>query len=248
MAYFERMSEQLQVGELLVEVVRKDIRNVHLAVLPPDGRVRVATPLRIDNDAVRRLVIGRLGWIHAQQVKFAEQPRQTRRAYVAGETHYFQGRSYRLEVQEVMSGPNGVVLRGNAFMTLRVRPGSDEATRRRVVQDWYREQLKAALPALAAKWQPRLGAQARDWQVKLMKTKWGTCNIEARRIWLNLELVKVRPELLEYVVVHELVHLLERAHNARFRELLNQHLPAWRRCRDELNSGELAAYEEFGLE
>lgn len=236
----------MQIGGLRIEVISKDIRNVHLAVLPPDGQVRVAVPLAVDEDAVRRLVIGRLGWIREQQAKFAGQLRQTRREYVAGETHYFEGRGYRLEIQEITTGANRVELRSNAFMTVYVRPGSEEAARRRVVQDWYREQLKAQLPDLAAKWQPRLGVQARDWQVKLMKTKWGTCNIEARRIWLNLELAKAAPALLEYVVVHELIHLLERAHNNRFRELLDQHLPAWRRYRDELNSGELAAYEEFG--
>lgn len=241
------MTEQLQVGELRIDVVRKNIRNVHLAVLPPDGRVRVATPLAVDDDAVRRLVIGRLGWIQAQQAKFEGQERQTLREYVAGETHYFRGRGYRLEIQEITTGANRVELRGNAFMTLFVRPGNDVGARARVVQGWYREQLKEQIPALAAKWQARMGVQAREWQVKLMKTKWGTCNAEAGRIWLNLELVKVAPALLEYVVVHELIHLLERAHNERFRGLLDQYLPAWRRCRDELNGGALAAYEEFGV-
>ena len=240
------MKEELTIGDLTIELVRKDIRNVHLAVLPPDGKVRVAMPLAVDDDAVRRLVIGRLGWIHEQQAKFAGQERQSRREYVAGETHYFQGRAYRLEVQEITSGANGVELRSNSFMTLYVRPGSDVAARARVVQGWYREQLKNQLPALALKWQGRIGVQARDWQVKLMKTKWGTYNAAAGRIWLNLELAKVAPVLLEYVVVHELIHLLERAHNERFRALLDQHMPAWRRYRDELNGGELAAYEEYG--
>ena len=240
------MSKTIQVGILAVALVRKNIRNVHLAVLPPDGKVRVATPLAVDDDAVRRLVIGRLGWIREQQAKFERQERQTRREYVAGETHYFQGRAYRLEIEEITSGANRVELRSNAFMTVYVRPDSDVAARARVVQGWYREQLKEQLPALATKWQARIGVQARDWQVKLMKTKWGTCNAEAGRIWLNLELAKVAPALLEYVVVHELIHLLERAHNERFRGLLDQYLPAWRRRRDELNGVELAAYEEYG--
>lgn len=240
------MKHELVIGDLRVEIVRKSIRNVHLAVLPPDGRVRVATPLAVDDDAVRRLVIGRLSWIRAQQVKFEGQERQTLREFVAGETHHFQGRGYRLEIQEITTGTNRIELRGNAFMTLYVRPGSDLATRARVVQEWYREQLKEQIPVLVTKWQARIGVQVREWQVKLMKTKWGTCNAEASRIWLNLELAKVAPALLEYVVVHELIHLLERAHNERFRGLLDQHLPAWRRCRDELNKGELAAYEEFG--
>ena len=240
------MKHKLVIGDLGVEIVRKSIRNVHLAVLPPDGRVRVATPLAVDDDAVRRLVIGRLSWIRAQQAKFEGQERQTLRKFVAGETHHFQGRGYRLEIQEITTGANRIELRGNAFMTLYVRPGSDLAARARVVQEWYREQLKEQIPVLVAKWQTRIGVQVREWQVKLMKTKWGTCNAEANRIWLNLELAKVAPALLEYVVVHELIHLLKRAHNERFRELLDQYLPAWRRCRDELNGGELAAYEEFG--
>ena len=241
------MKHELVIGDIGVEIVRKSIRNVHLAVLPPDGRVRVATPLAVDDDAVRRLVIGRLSWIRTQQAKFEEQERQTLRKYVAGETHYFRGRGYRLEIQEITTGANRIELRGNAFMTLYIRPESDIVARARVVQGWYREQLKEQIPELAAKWQARIGVQAREWQVKLMKTKWGTCNAEAGRIWLNLELAKVAPTLLEYVVVHELIHLLERAHNDRFRGLLDQYLPAWRRYRNELNGGALAAYEEFGV-
>ncbi|MGI4886187.1 MAG: M48 family metallopeptidase [Janthinobacterium lividum] len=136
---------------------------------------------------MRRLVIGRLSWIHEQQAKFAGQERQTPREYVAGETHYFQGRGYRLEIQEITTGANRIELRGNAFLTLHVRPGSDVAARARVVQGWYREQLKEQIPLLATKWQAKIGVQAREWQVKLMKTKWGTCNAEAGRIWLNLE-------------------------------------------------------------
>ncbi|MCR5886688.1 M48 family metallopeptidase [Hymenobacter sp. J193] len=236
------MVEQLLVGDLQVDIIRKNIRNVHLAVLPPDGKVRVATPLQVDDDAVRRLVIGRLSWIHAQQAKFESQERQPLRQYVDGETHYFRGRRYRLEVREITTGFNRIELRGNSHMTLYVRPGSDEVARGRVVQGWYREQMKEQLPALAAKWEPRIGVQVQDWQVKLMKTKWGTCNIEARRVWLNLELAKVAPHLLEYVVVHELIHLLERKHNERFRTLLDQFMPNWRLHREELNGGELAAF------
>ncbi|GAB2478199.1 metal-dependent hydrolase [Hymenobacter qilianensis] len=237
----------MQVGEIEVEIVRKNIRNVHLAVLPPDGKVRVATPLLVDDDSVRRLVIGRLSWIHAQQAKFENQERQPLRQYVDGETHYFRGQRYRLEVREITTGSNRIELRGNAYLTMYVRPNSDVVARGRVLQTWYREQLKNQLPALAAKWEPRIGVQAQDWQVKLMKTKWGTCNIEARRIWLNLELAKVAPHLLEYVVVHELIHLLERTHNERFRGLLDQFMPNWRLHREALNGGELAAYESFDL-
>lgn len=228
-----------------MDVVRKEIRNVHLAVLPPDGRVRVSTPLRVADEQVRRLIIGRLSWIRAQQVKFEQQPRQTARAYVSGETHFYQGRRYRLRVREVDAAP-AVRVRGSQFIELQVRSDSTVAQRERVLQAWYREQLKAQVPALAAKWEPVVGVRAAEWAVKLMKTKWGTCNIEARRIWLNLELIKVAPHLLEYVVVHELIHLLERKHNARFKALLDQFMPAWRTYRGELNGGMLAAFEEYG--
>lgn len=239
------LTTQLQIGELEVDVVRKDIRNIHLAVLPPDGRVRVATPRHVADEQVRRLIIGRLSWIRGQQTKFAKQLRQTVREYVAGETHYYQGHRYRLDLREVDAPPQ-VVLRNRQFMELRVRPGSTVAQRARVLQEWYRERLKEQLPAVAAKWEAVVGQQAAEWSIKLMKTKWGTCNIEARRIWLNLELAKVAPHLLEYVVVHELTHLWERQHSARFRELLDRFMPQWRSYRQELNGGILAAFEEYG--
>ena len=239
------MTTQLQIGELEVDVVRKAIRNVHLAVLPPDGRVRIATPPQVADEQVRRLIIGRLPWIRAQQKKFAQQPRQTTREYVSGETHYYRGHRYRLQVSYVEAAPH-VQLRNRQFLELQVRPGSTVAQRARVLQAWYRERLKEQLPALIAKWEPVVGEQAAAWAVKLMKTKWGACNIEARRIWLNLELAKVAPHLLEYVVVHELTHLLERQHNARFKSLLDQFMPQWRTYRDELNGGMLAAFEEYG--
>ncbi len=247
MVYLKSEAEtfHLSVGDLEVDVVRKAIRNVHLAVLPPDGRVRVSMPPHIADEQVRRLIISRLGWIRLQQAKFAQQPRQTSRQYVSGETHFYQGRRYRLQVREV-DAPPAVRLRGGQFLDLQTRPGSTLAQRERILHAWYREQLKTQLPPLAAKWEPIIGVRAADWAVKLMKTKWGACNIEARRIWLNLELAKVAPHLLEYVVVHELTHLLERQHNARFKALLDQFLPTWRTFRAELNGGMLAAFEDYG--
>lgn len=239
------MTTQLAVGELEVDVVRKNIRNVHLAVLPPDGRIRVATPPHVADEQIRRLIIGRLSWIRQQQAKFADQPRQTSRRYVSGETHFYQGRRYRLQVHEAEAAPT-VRLRGGQFLDLYTRPGSTEAQRQRTLHAWYREQLKTQLPTLIAHWEPLVGTHAAEWAIKLMKTKWGTCNIEARRIWLNLELAKVAPHLLEYVLVHELTHLLERHHNARFKELLDQFMPAWRTYRVELNAGMLAAFEDYG--
>jgi predicted metal-dependent hydrolase len=239
------MTTQLAIGDMEVNVVRKNIRNVHLAVLPPDGRIRVATPTHVADEQIRRLIIGRLGWIRLQQAKFEEQPRQTSRRYISGETHFYQGRQYRLQVHEVEAAPR-VRVRGSQFLDLYTRPGSTTDQRQRTIQAWYREQLKTQIPALLAKWETIVGVHTAGWAIKLMKTKWGTCNIEARRIWLNLELAKAAPYLLEYVLVHELTHLLERQHNARFKELLDQFMPQWRTYRTELNMGMLAAFEDYG--
>lgn len=225
---------QLVVGDQTVDVVRKPIKHVHLAVYPPDGRVRISAPLRVGDDALRAIVAARLGWIRRQQGKFAGQERQAPRDYVSGESHYFLGRRYLLNVID-QPGPPRVVVRNARILDLIVRPGSDADTRGRVMQAWYRSQLKALVPPLLEKWSAALGVQPAAWGVKQMKTRWGTCNVRARRIWLNLELAKKASGCIEYVVVHELVHLHERLHNERFYALLTRALPDWRARRDELN-------------
>ncbi len=230
---------QIDVNGLVVDVVRKDIKNLHLAVYPPNGRVRVAAPLRINDEAVRLAVIARLAWIKRQQFKFESQDRQSEREYVSGESHYFQGRRYLLNVV-YRDGPPQVVIRNNTRMDLFVRTGSDIIQRERVLITWYRRQLKELIPPLIVKWEDRMGVQVADWGVKQMKTRWGTCNIEAGRIWLNLELVKKPARCLEYIVVHEMVHLLERHHNDRFSQLMTKFLPQWRLLRDVLNREPLA--------
>ncbi len=227
-------SHQITVHGLDVEVVRKNIKHLHLAVYPPNGRVRVAAPLRVNDEAVRLAVISKLAWIKRQQAKFEGQERQSAREYVSGESHYFQGRRYRLNVI-YQAGPPHVSIRNNTRLDLVVRPGSDTWQRERVLLAWYRQQLKTLLPPLIAKWEPILGVHVAEWGVKQMKTRWGTCNIQARRIWLNLELIKKPVICLEYVVVHELVHLLERHHNDRFAALMDQAMPQWRLHREELN-------------
>lgn len=224
----------IEVDGLTVSVVRKNIKNLHLAVYPPDGRVRVAAPLRVDDEAVRLAVISRLGWIRRQQEKFARQERQSPREYVSGESHYFLGARYRLNLIEQV-GPNRVEVRNRQFIDLYMRPGSTVEQRGRVMSAWYRAYLRITIPLLIAKWEKALGVQVAEWGIKQMKTRWGTCNIQARRIWINLELAKKSPRCLEYIVVHEMVHLLERLHNARFRSLMDQFLPQWQFLRDELN-------------
>ena len=231
-------TRNIRVGALAVEVVRKNIKNLHLGVYPPNGRVRVAAPLVVDDEAVRLAVIDKLGWIKRQKARFAEQPRQSQREMVNGESHYFLGQRYRLCVHEHEASAR-VAVRGIASLDLFVRPGASAEQREAVLLHWYREQLRALIPPLLEKWQPILGVQARAWGIKKMKTKWGSCNPTAKRLWFNLELAKKPAMCLEYLVVHELVHLLERNHTERFTALMDGFLPNWSVCRATLNSGVL---------
>ncbi|MBN1454057.1 MAG: M48 family metallopeptidase [Anaerolineales bacterium] len=230
---------QIDVNGLVVDVVRKDIKHLHLAVYPPNGRVRVAAPLRVDDEAVRLAVIAKLAWIKRQQAKFEEQERQTEREYVSGESHYFQGTRYRLNVVP-REGAGQVVIRNKSMIDFYVRPQSTAAQRERVMLAWYRAFLKATIPLIITKWEKVMGIKVQDWGVKQMKTRWGTCNVAAGRIWVNLELAKKPLRCLEYIIVHEMVHLLERQHNDRFRALMNQFLPQWQIIREELNREPLA--------
>lgn len=217
---------QITVSGIKVEVLRKDIKNLHLGVYPPNGRVRVAAPLVLNDDAVRLAVIDKLSWIRRQKAKFAEQPRQSEREIVSGESHYFLGKRYRLRVHEC-DAPARLTIRGIASLDLYVRPGTSAAQREAILQRWYREQLKALILPLLVKWQPIIGVQVVELGVRKMRTKWGSCNPNSRRIWLNLELAKVPEKCIEYIVVHELVHLIERRHNASFVALLKEYLPEW---------------------
>jgi predicted metal-dependent hydrolase len=232
-------NHKITVNGLPVEIVRKDIKNLHLGVYPPHGRVRVAAPVRVSDNAVRLAVIGKLGWIKRQRARFEDQARQSEREMVSGETHYFLGQRYRLRVVN-HNGPGKVLVRNGATIELRVRPGLSAAQRERVLQQWYRRQLKELVPPLLQKWQGALDIQVREWAVKKMKTKWGACNRDARRIWLNLELSKKPAQCLDYIIVHELVHLLERHHSDAFAALMNRFLPHWRSLRSQLNAAPLA--------
>ncbi len=231
------------VSGIKVEVLRKDIKNLHLGVYPPNGRVRVAAPLVVSDEAVRLAVIDKLGWIRRQKAKFAEQPRQSQREMVNGESHFFLGQRYRLRVHE-HDAPAFVAVRGIASLDLFVRPGTSAEQREAILLRWHREQLKALIPPLLEKWQPILGVQVADWGVKKMKTKWGSCNPASRRVWFNLELAKKPMLCLEYIVVHELVHLLERHHNDRFAGLIEAHVPQWRQYREMLKKAPLG-HEEW---
>ena len=229
----------INVRGISVEVVRKDIKNFYIGVHPPNGHVRVSAPLHFDEGAIRMAVITRLAWIRRKQAEFAKQERQSEREFVTGESHYFQGRRYRLDVIK-QDCPPKVWLPNNTKIALSVRPGSDRAKREAVMQRWYRQHLQAQLPPLLEKWETKLDVSVNEVRIKKMKTLWGSCNIEAKRIWLNLELGKKSNSCLVYVLVHEMVHLLERDHNDRFRALMDTFLPQWRTYRDELNKAPLA--------
>ena len=234
----------IEVQGIAVEVVRKDIKNFYIAVHPPNGQVRASAPLTFDDDAVRMAVITRLNWIRRQQVAFSKQDRQSQREFVTGESHYFAGRRYRLEIVEQDTPPT-VWLPNNTKIALSVRPGSDRNTRESVLHRWYRQHLRSQLPPLLEKWEPRLGVSVNEVRIKKMKTLWGSCNVDAKRIWLNLELAKKPESCLVYILVHEMVHLFEREHNDRFRELMDNFLPQWRTYRDTLNRAPLA-HENWG--
>ena len=229
----------IEVGGTPVEVVRKDIKNLHVGVYPPRGRIRVAAPLHLDDDALQMAVISRLGWIRRKQGEFEQQDRQSQREFVTGESHYFEGRRYRLDVIEDEGRPS-VRLINNTRMALRVRRGADRDTREDVLHQWYRSQLCHRLPVLLEKWEPKVGIQVAEVRIRRMKTRWGTCNSEACRIWLNLELVKKSASCLEFILVHEMVHLIERSHNERFRDLMGRLMPQWQAYRDHLNRAPLA--------
>lgn len=236
-------SHRIDIRGIPVEVVHKSIKNLHIGVYPPSGRVRVAAPLWLDDDAVRLAVISRLGWIRRKRAEFAQQDRQALREFATGESHYFRGRRYRLDVTEY-DGPPAVRLLNNAKMALRVRPGTDRDAKEAVLERWYRRQLRDQLPELCVKWARKVGVTVNEVRIKKMKTLWGSCNIDAKRVWLNLELAKKPTLCLEYVLVHEMVHLIECRHNERFRNLMDQFMPQWRVHRDELNRQPLA-HEEW---
>lgn len=233
----------IEVRGIQVEIVRKDINNLHIGVYPPNGKVRAATPLHLDDEAVRLAIVSRLSWIQKQKTSFERQERQSAREMVTGESHYFRGRKYRLDVIETKA-KQGVRLVNNNKMQLKVRPGANKKKKSAVLQKWYRQRLREIIPELLEKWEKKLNISVAETGIKLMKTRWGSCNIEARRIWINLELAKKPVSCLEYILVHEMVHLFERHHTERFRELMDYHMPDWRIRKDELNKFPLT-HEEW---
>lgn len=227
------MKATLDLGDFRAEVVRKAIKHVHLSVYPPDGRVRIAAPAGMELETIRLFAIAKLAWIRRQQRKILAQERETPREFLDRESHYVWGQRYLLKVVEKEAAP--AVELGHSSLLLQLRPGCDAARRQEILDAWYREQIRQAVPALLEKWQPLIGVRAGKIFVQRMRTRWGSCNPAAGHIRLNTDLAKKPPECLEYIVVHELTHLLEPTHNARFASLMEGFLPHWRLVRDALN-------------
>ncbi len=233
------MTETIELGDIAIAVTRKAVRNVHLSVHPPEGHVTMVAPTTTRLEVARAYAISKLGWIRDQQAKLQQQARETPRQYVERESHYLWGRRYLLSVCEQDTKPS--VQLNHKRIRLCVRPGSDHAKRASVMHEWHKSLLHEAIPPLLEKWEPKLGVTVAGYFLQRMKTRWGSCNPVAGTIRLNTELVKKPKDLLEYVVVHEMAHLLEPTHNERFLAILNQHYPIWPEARIELNELPLSA-------
>jgi predicted metal-dependent hydrolase len=227
-------SSHVTVDGLQIEVIRKDIKHLHLRIYPPDGHIRVSAPRRARDRDVRAFVRAKKDWISLHLDRLRAKPDESAPKYESGETHLYQGRPYQLRVIVRNARPR-VTLRGKGIIEMTVPLFTDPLFRQQVLAEWYRARLKEAMPALVAKWQAIAAVDVAEWRVKRMRTRWGSCNPQARRIWVNLELAKRPVRCLEYVIVHEMVHLLERRHNARFYSLLDEFFPGWREVRAELN-------------
>jgi predicted metal-dependent hydrolase len=227
------MVTQIAFGDITVDVVLKDIKNIHLSVYPPIGRVRISAPSRLSLDTIRVFAISKLDWIKQQQKKLQTQERETPREYLDCESHYLWGKRYLLKIIEGNEAPS--VALNQRWMLLRVRPGTDAQKKWAIMGSWYRQQLKETVPPLIARWEPLMGAKVERFFVQRMKTKWGSCNRRSRTLRLNTELAKKPRECLEYIVVHEMAHVPEATHNARFVTLMDQFMPQWRFYRDQLN-------------
>lgn len=229
-------THQFKLGNIPIAVSMKEIKHVHLSVHPPEGRVSVSAPVGMEKDTIRVFVISKLGWIKRQQTKLRQQEREAPREFINRESHYFNGERYLLKIVPLApsQGAAHVQLK-HKTIELHIRSDASTESKAMIVGEWYRQQLKQTVPNIIAKYQKMMKVEVAEFGIKKMKTKWGTCNPNARRIWLNLELAKKPPECLEYIVVHEMTHLLEPSHNDRFVTLMDRFMPKWRFYKDELN-------------
>lgn len=224
----------MMLNDIDIEVVQKEIKNIHLSVYPPNGQVKVSAPNNMDLDTLRVFVISKLSWIKQQQAKLRTQKRELARDYIDRESHYFNGKRYLLRVIEKNEAPQ-VNLDHNEIL-LQVRPNTEHAKRQSLIDEWYRTQLRQMLSPLIIKWEKKIKVSVSKWTIRKMKTKWGSCSPDSQSIRINLDLAKKPSECLEYIVLHEMVHLLEPSHNTRFITLMDKFMPKWRFYRDELNA------------
>lgn len=226
--------EQLIVNNLIIDVVRKNIKNIHLAVYPPTGRIRIAAPLQVNDETIRLFAVSKLSWIKRNQRKLEQQERIPIREYKQRESHYFQGRRYLLNIIEEEAKPK-IILKSKKNIDLYIKPNTPTEKRHKILTEWYRAELKKRIPDIISKWENILKVKVNSWQVKRMKTKWGACNIEQKKIWINLELAKKPEHCLEFIIVHEMVHFFERHHNERFTYYMDMFLSDWKQLKAELN-------------
>jgi predicted metal-dependent hydrolase len=224
----------ITISGITIQVIKKNIKNIRLSVHPPDGQVRLAIPEKMDDIAINEFVMSKISWIEKHKSNFILQDKQQEKKFISGEEHLYLGNKYILKVLET-SGKQYVELDNEKNLNLYIKPNSTIEKREQLINQWYREQLKSLIPDYIDKWQPIIGVKVEEWGVKLMKTRWGSCNTQAKRVWINLELAKKRPRCLEYIIVHEMVHLLERGHNARFYGYMDKFLPQWKSIKAELN-------------
>lgn len=224
----------VNVSDISAEVEWKEIKNIHLTIYPPDARIHVSAPKAMPEDAIRLFLITKLPWIKQRVSQILNQNRQTPREYVSGENHYYRGRRYRLKVIH-HNAPPKIEIKGNDFIVLYVRERTSEQRKAEIMKEWYRNELKEILPSLITKWEEILEVKVNSWQVKQMKTRWGSCNHKTHNVIFNLELIKKPFHCIEYIVVHELLHIKVRLHDEQYTNLLDRYLPNWRQIKDELN-------------
>lgn len=230
-------NQQIELGDICVDVVQKKIKNVRLSVYPPLGRVRISAPLHMDLENIRMFVISKMSWIKKQQIKFRNQEREVPRKYITKESHYYLGKRFLLKVIEHNASAKVVIK--HEIIEMYIRPNTDLKERQEILDGWYRQRLKKILPGMIAQYEKVMKIKVNEFGIKKMKTRWGTCSIEAKRIWLNLELAKKPRECIEYIVVHEMAHLLERHHNQRLTAFMDKFLPKWKFYKEALNKSSL---------
>lgn len=235
--------QTISIRGIPIQVIKKNIKNLHVSVLPPTGRVRITSPLKMKDEAIRMAIISRSSWIKKQQIKFQNQKRQSIREYVSGESHYFLGKPYRLKVVETNDKSN-ISIKGKTQIILEILKGTSLDNRGYQFSKWYRIQLKQVIDKLIIKWEKKMNVKVNKVGIRHMKTRWGSCNQQKKSIWLNLELIKKPSACIEYVLVHEFCHLTEKKHNDAFLKLMDKNIPKWRMFKDELNKMPLS-YEKW---